>query len=136
MNKNLLEELQGKISFVYELNNKLYAIGHYKVFDCKYSKVVAPDFTRLFNIYKANIKSTDEELDKDEVAKIMYKLASYSSDEVQTEDNQEYIITIKEFLSKRTTEEKILIKKQVDEFAKMFLKTGMTKLYPSVSYVF
>lgn len=134
MGKDLLEELQGKVSFIYELNNKLYAIGHSKVFDCTYSKVIAPNLKKLFSIYKSNIKSTNEELYKNEIAKIMYRLASYSNIEVKTKDNNEHIISIEEFLNNLTNEEKELIKKQVDDFGSMFKKTNMATLYPSVRH--
>lgn len=127
-----LEELQKKISFIYELDGKLYAIGHYKVFDCTYSKVVAPDFVRLFSVYKANIESTYEELCKNKTAEIMFKLWSFSNNEVQEEYNKEHIISVEAFWDRLTNEQKNIIEKQIDEFVDMFMKADMKTKYPGI----
>lgn len=135
MNNEILEELERKIPFIYELNDKLYAIGHYKVFDCFYSKAVAPDFKKIFYFYKANSGKSYKDSNKNQISGAMYNLALYSSDEVQEMDNDKHIISIENFFSNLTNNDEIMIEKQLDEFIYMFRTMGMADLYPSINYL-
>lgn len=128
----ILEILNQKISFIYELNNELFAIGHYTVLKLKDSNTVYPNLKTLFNIYKDNIDSTYEEVCKNNIASLILDISNNCSRELKLQDNKQYIISTEDFWNNLNGNERKNIEKQIDEFVDIFRIAEVNILYPGI----
>lgn len=129
-----LEELNKKISFYYEINDKLYAIGHNQVFDN--NNFVTSNVKSSFNIYNQYNNLSEEKMsenDEIELAKIMFQMVLFSNNELNDKDNVEKIKDIKTFWATLNEVEKDSVFKQVEKFKYILKKVKLNIRYPGLS---
>lgn len=133
--KEMLAKVNSKVSFVYEINEKAYVIGHSKVFDTSNSRIINPNYKEDFKKYREIVISFKEgkEIDRMRTDRIMNIIIGCASSEITSEENQKNIIDIGEFWSTLKEEEKKILYNEVIDFENMFIHIGIAMLHPKIS---
>lgn len=129
---NVLERLNNKISYIYQVGDELFAVGRLKVFNLKYSKATHPNYVQFFNTYKENVNSDKEALEKNNIGTIMYILSEFAYSEILSEVNENNIISTDEFWNSLNDIEKKGIEKQIESLSDLFYETDVVKKYPDI----
>lgn len=131
----MLYDINKKVSFCYELNDKIYAIGHQKIFDYAHSRIIAPNYKMLFDRYKeyVSLYRNNEKMDITQTGYLMFELISISKGELDYDNNTKYIVDFNIFWNNLNSQEQELLYNQMRDFEDLFYSIGLADMYPGIS---